>query len=69
VLSRSSVELNLGLGAFLLLLGIILDSLPPRDVIVSLELALEVVIVIQVLTITHVLVNPGESLVLMVDCD
>jgi hypothetical protein len=69
MLSGSRIEFNIGLGSFLLLSGVILDSLPPRDIVLGLKATLKVVVVVQVVAITHVFVHPGEGLVLMIDCD
>jgi len=67
--SGSRVEFNIGLRSFLFLSGVILDSLPPRNIVLGLKAALKVVVVVQVVAITHVFVHPGEGLVLMIDCD
>ena len=69
MLSRSCVEFNLRLRSFLLLIGIILNSFPPRDIIVSFKFTFQVVIIVQILSITHKLVDPSEGFVLMIDCD
>jgi hypothetical protein len=69
VLRRSSVVLDLWLSSSLFIFGIILDLLPPRDVVVVLNFTPESVVIVEELLIAHEFIHPLEGLVFIVDCD